>query len=32
MPAWAIMMALIMGTGALTILSLRTFRHRVVIT
>jgi ABC-2 type transport system permease protein len=30
MPAWAIMMALIVGTAALTILSLRTFRHRVV--
>jgi ABC-2 type transport system permease protein len=30
MPAWAIMVALIVGTAALTHLSLRTFIHRVV--
>lgn len=30
MPAWAITVALIAGTAALTLLSLRTFSHRVV--
>ncbi|HEY4647653.1 MAG TPA: ABC transporter permease [Gemmatimonadales bacterium] len=30
MPPWAIMVALIVGTAALTLLSLRTFVHRVV--
>ena len=30
MPAWAIMLALVVGTAVLTLLSLRTFVHRVV--
>jgi hypothetical protein len=32
MPAWAIMLALVAGSAALTVLSLRTFTHRVVTT